>query len=161
MGLIPAHLLLSNCKASLRENIDLLLIKSNYIFSPSTLYIQRFYNVIFSSPLVCTLYFPFNIMEQYYAIAAFWCRFVTKKVFEWDNTSYIAWIWLTRALNVTNWCLLLIQSINMFLDLLLAKWPQSCHRRISITPINVIQPQPKPFSMFQHALKWKLISKFH
>lgn len=53
MGLIPALLLLSNCKASLRENIDLLLIKSNYIFSPSTLYIQRFYNVIFSPPPLC------------------------------------------------------------------------------------------------------------
>lgn len=46
MGLIPVLLLLSNCKASLRENIDLLLIKSNYIFF-STLYIQSFYNVIF------------------------------------------------------------------------------------------------------------------
>lgn len=34
MGLIPLLLLLSNCEASLSENIDPLLIKSNYIFPP-------------------------------------------------------------------------------------------------------------------------------
>lgn len=52
MGLIPALLLLSNCKASLRENIDLLLIKSNYIFPPP-LCISRDFTMSYSLPPLC------------------------------------------------------------------------------------------------------------
>lgn len=40
MGLILVLLLLSNCKAFLRENIDLLLIKSNYIFLHFVVYLE-------------------------------------------------------------------------------------------------------------------------
>lgn len=50
MGLIPALLLLSNCKASLRENIDLLLIKSNYIFFPL--------HSVYPEILQCHILFP-------------------------------------------------------------------------------------------------------
>lgn len=55
MGLIPVLLLLSNCESLLRENIDLLLIKSNYIFSP--LCISGDFTVSYSAPPVYSVLF--------------------------------------------------------------------------------------------------------
>lgn len=72
MGLIPVLLLLSNCKALLRENIDLLLIKSNYIFFP--LCISRDFTMSYSVPAVCTVHSSFNMIEKYYtSTVTDWC----------------------------------------------------------------------------------------
>lgn len=72
MGLIPVLLLLSNCRASMREDIDLFLIMSNYFF-PHSVYPEILQCHILS-PHVCTVYCSFNIIEKYYiGVVTYWC----------------------------------------------------------------------------------------
>lgn len=66
MGLIPSLLLLSNCKAFLRENIDLLLIKSNYIFLHFVVYLEILQCQILS-PLVGSVLFIQYLREILYS----------------------------------------------------------------------------------------------
>lgn len=64
MELIPVLLLLSNCKTLLRENIELLLIKSNYIFFLHSVY-PEILQCCTVSPLCEQYNFLFNIIKKY------------------------------------------------------------------------------------------------